>query len=290
MNKYLYCFCITIFLGCQSAQNPKVTNYQTIDYVTVGELMQTVETPYVIDLSNEKKHLVLIGCSHTRDTTSKEFTTIEQYFQELKPQIAFNEGGTVAEAKHYNSRGEAIRKNGETGLLKFLSDRAQIKMINGDISDSLEFAMMLKQYPKQELFLYYVMERLVVPYLGKAYGDKPFEQFYNEVVADWFVKPGIPLTKEKMGFAYFKQLYQKEIGRPFVLELNDDIEKFDFINGGDCKYCAIGRTSKEVRDKVLLDKIDRALDQYDRVIVTFGQAHALAIEPALKQIIARERK
>jgi hypothetical protein len=44
-----------------------------------------------------------------------------------------------------------------------------------------------------------------------------------------------------------------------------------------------------VRDSVLLSKIDRALDHYDRVMVTFGHGHALAVEPALQQIIDKKR-
>jgi hypothetical protein len=45
-----------------------------------------------------------------------------------------------------------------------------------------------------------------------------------------------------------------------------------------------------VRDSVLLTKIDQSLDRYDRVMVTFGHGHALAVEPALHQIINRRRK
>ena len=290
-KKYLFLICFSYLVGCQVAKNNRITVYQTLDYVTVGKIFPTVETPYVIDLINENKRLVLLGCSHTRDTTSKEFTAIEQYFQELQPQIALHEGPPLAEDKKYKTKVQAITNGGETGLLKYLSDSSKIKMLSGDLSDSLEFAITLQLYPKEELFLYYVMERLVNPYLNNAYGNRPFEEFYNEVIVEWFVKPGIPLRKKERSFEYFRQLYQKEIGRPFVLEANEDnFEKFDYVNGGDCKYCAIGRTSKEVRDKVLLDKIDQALDQYDRVIITFGHGHALAIEPALKQIIEKERK
>jgi hypothetical protein len=43
------------------------------------------------------------------------------------------------------------------------------------------------------------------------------------------------------------------------------------------------------RDSVLLAKIDQALNKYDRVMVTFGHGHALAIEPALRQLVRRRR-
>jgi hypothetical protein len=44
-----------------------------------------------------------------------------------------------------------------------------------------------------------------------------------------------------------------------------------------------------VRDSVLLTKIDKALDTHDRVMITYGHGHALAVEPALRQIINRKR-
>ena len=66
------------------------------------------------------------------------------------------------------------------------------------------------------------------------------------------------------------------------------MEAFDYVNPN-CKFCAIGRTSKMVRDSVLLSKSDNALDKHDRVMVTFGHGYALAVEPALRQIIERKR-
>ncbi|MEJ8800514.1 hypothetical protein [Pontibacter sp. H249] len=270
---------------------PEDKEYQMVDYVTVGQQFSSIETPYIIDLKKGNKRLVFIGCSHTRDTTSTEFTTIEKYFKELQPQITFNEGGQIPAAVNFQSRNDAIAKKGETGLLKYLSDKANIQMLNGDISDSLEFTLTLKEHPKDDLFLYYMIERLVVPYLNNAYGNKPFNELYSLVIESWFIKPGFPLSEEEKSIAYFKKLYQEKMGRPFVLEINEDnFEKFDYMNGGDCNFCAIGRTSKKARDIVLLEKIDQAFNHYDRVMVTFGHGHAMAIEPALKQIIEKARK
>lgn len=283
---------ILLFIGCRLPDDiDQYSKYTTLDYVEVGKLLDTIEPPYVIDLSHGAKRLVFIGCSHTRDSTDRQYAVIEQYFKEFKPQLALNEGGQLPKDLRFLSKSEAIGRNGENGFVKFLSDQSNIQMLNGDISDSLEFTITLQKHPKDDLFLYYMMERLVQPYLNRAYGDKPFEDLYSQVIESWFIKPGFPLAEQEKSFAYFKQLYLEKIGRPFVLEANyDNVERFDYINGGDCRFCAIGRTSKMVRDSVLLDKIDKALDQHDRIIITFGHGHALAVEPALKQIIAKERK
>jgi hypothetical protein len=262
-----------------------------IDYVEVGKGFDTVKTPHVIDLRNGNKRLVFVGCEHTRDTAHPQFAAIERYFNDLKPQIAFNEGGQVKDSVRYRSRHEAAAHNGETGCLKYFSDRAGIKMINGDITEREEFPITLRIHPREELFLYYVMERIVQPYLMGMHGNAPFEEIYEQQMNKWFVASGFPLAPEEQSADYFKGLFRKQVGAPFKPEVNfDNIEKFDYVNGGDCKFCAIGRTSKVVRDSVLLTKIDQSLDRYDRVMVTFGHGHALAVEPALHQIINRRRK
>jgi hypothetical protein len=54
-------------------------------------------------------------------------------------------------------------------------------------------------------------------------------------------------------------------------------------------FGAVGRASKEIRDQALLNKIDQALDRYDRVFVVFGGSHRVAVEPALKKIMEKRR-
>lgn len=262
----------------------------TIDYITVGKMMDSIQPPHVIDLRNGNKRLVFIGCDHNRDSTHPQFKTIEHYFNDLQPELAFNEGGQIPDSVHFNTAGLGIVKDGETGYLKYQCDKAGIHMMNGDISDSLEFTITLPRYAHDQLLLYYLMERLVIPYLWGAYGKVPFEEIYNKAIQKWFVKSGFPLTKDQQSINYFKQLYKQYTGHSFELKITPDIELFDYINGGDCRFCAIGRTSKMVRDSILLCKIDESLNTHNRVFVTFGHGHALAVEPALKQIINKHRE
>lgn len=258
-----------------------------VDYVEVGKMMDTIEAPYIIDVERGLKRIVFFGTVHVRDSTHRQFAILKKYFEDLQPQVAFNEGGQVSETTHYRSLNEAAEKRGETGSLKYLSDQAGIKLRNGDTEDSVEFAVTLEKHPKDKLFLYYVMERIVIPYVYGAYGEGNFKEKYEKFVQDWFVNNGYPLNSAEQDYSYFETLYRQYTGVDFKPELNVVIEQFDYINGGDCEFCAIGRTSKMVRDRVLLNKISQALETHNRIIVTFGYGHALAIEPALKQLISR---
>lgn len=285
----LYLSPVLLFMACgqPGSDKSKTAPYKMVDYVTVGKMMDTVKAPYIIDISNDKKRVIFIGCDHNYDPTHPQVTIIPRYFNALQPQIAFNEGGQVADSVHFSSPAEGAIRKGETGILKYLCDSLGIKMMNGDMDDSTEFSLMLKKYPHDKLFLYYVMERLVVPYLGGAYGKQPFEELYNKAINEWFVKPGFPLASDERSIDYFKQLFKKYTGHDFELKLTMDIELFDYINP-DCEFCAIGRSSKVVRDSMLLNKIELALKKYDRIIVTFGHGHVLAVEPALQTIIHRQ--
>lgn len=283
MKKYL-----VLAAGIVACHTPVKEKLHPIDYVTVGKMMDTIRPPYIIDIAHKNKRLVFIGCDHNRDSTHPQFKAIEQYFNDLKPGITFNEGGQWPDSTHFSSLNEAASRRGEPGCLKYLSDKAGIRMMNGDTEDSVEFSITLKKYPQDQLLLYYLMERLVIPYLYGAYGNEPIETVYNNAIENWFVKEGFPVTPQQKSFDGFKQLYQQYTGVPFEPKLTPEIEKFDYINGGDCRFCAIGRTSKMVRDSILLDKIDHALDKYNRVMVTFGHGHAIALKPALQQIMDRK--
>ena len=292
---FLLLLLLPLCWACQKPEKSQNIRYQTLDYLEVGKMYPTTKWPYIIDLKNGNKRLVFVGCDHVYgDTTHPQFAKIEQYFKDFKPQIAFNEGGQIT--KTYKTRNEAMLKNGETGLLKYCADKAGIKMMNGDMTDSIEFALMLKKIPREKLYLYYVMERIVCPYAMGAYRDKSFDENVKTKIQKWFVAEGFPLAKNEQDYKYVQKLHLKYLGKPLKYKGEDpltleafDLEAFDYINPN-CEFCAIGRVSKEVRDSVLLSKIEKAFLKHDRVIVTFGGGHALAVEPALKQLMAKQRK
>ncbi len=287
MNKLLL---VTTFLlllfSCKEKSKPEsITHYETVDYVKVGQLFDSIKPPYIIDVQNGKKRIVFIGCEHQADTNHPQFKAIEHYFEVMRPQIAFNEGGEDTE--HYATPIAGILKNGETGMLKYCSDKASIKMMDGDMSDSLQFAYTSSYHTQEEWYLYYMIERLIVPFYFDKNKTEPLDTVFSKTTKGYFTRNGFKMSAEQLTLDHFKKVYKKYMGQPFDIN-NFDMEAFDYVNDN-CKFCAIGRTSKIVRDSVLLTKIDNALDKYDRIIVTFGHGHALAVEPALRQIINRKR-
>ncbi len=251
-------------------------------------MMDSIQPPYIINVSNGKKRIVFIGCDHNNDSTHPQYKIIEKYAMDLQPQIAFNEGGQIADSIHYTSLNEAAFNDGETGALKFCADQLGIRMMNGDTPFKTELPLALQRHSKEELYLYYVMERFAIPYHYGAYGKKIFDNVFAENAVPYLLKNGFPLSADEQQFAYFKKIYQQNLQQEFNI-LKPDLEAFDYINDH-CRFCAVGRTSKMLRDSLLLDKIEVALKTNDRIMITFGHGHALAVEPALQEIISQQSK
>ncbi len=279
---------LSIFLlaGCKNSNEHKKEKLSARDYITVGEMMDTIKPPYIVDVSNGDKRIVFIGCDHNNDSTHPQFKIIEKYAKELRPQISFNEGGQIADSIHYASVNDGAAKDGETGVLKYCADKLQIKMMNGDISFKTEWPLTLKSHSKEELYIYYVMERFVIPHKYGAYGNKLIDSIFAQTTVPYLLKNNFPLSPAEQSFTYFKSLYKKNLQKDFD-STNPDIEAFDYVNDS-CKFCAVGRTSKMVRDSMLIGKIETALKTNNRILVTFGHGHALALEPVLKQLLMKK--
>jgi hypothetical protein len=289
MNKLLLVITfLSLLFSCkEKSKSEAITHYETMDYVKVGHLFDSIKPPYIIDVKNGNKRIVFIGCEHQMEANHPQFAAIETYFKALQPQIAFNEGGQWADSIHFKTTNAAIKRGGEAAILKYFSDSLGIKMMNGDMSDSLQFAFTSRYHTQEEWYLYYMIERVIIPFYYDKNKTEPLDTVFSKTTKGYFTRNGFKMSAEQLTLSHFKTVYKKYLGQPFDIN-NFDIEAFDYINDN-CKLCPIGRTSKIVRDSVLLSKIDKALNQYDRVIVTFGHGHALAVEPALRQIINRKR-
>lgn len=291
MKNLILLLLFALILGCKETPKKEVstpiTHFETRDYVVVGQMFDTIKTPYIIDVKNGNKRIVFIGCDHQMPDTHPQFKAIETYFNALKPQITFNEGGQWADSIRFKTIKAAILRGGESAILKYFSDSIGIKIMNGDMSDSLQFAYTSRYHTQEEWYLYYMIERSIIPYFFGKGKNEPLDSVFSKDAKGYFTRNGFKMTPEQLTFNHFKTVYKKYMGKAFERN-NFDMEAFDYVNPN-CHFCAIGRTSKIVRDSVLLTKIDKALDTYDRVMVTFGHGHALAIEPALRQIIERKR-
>lgn len=261
-------------------QSYKIVSYLKIKVDSLGNLPTN---PYVIDLKNKGKRLIVIGTQHTFDTLSPVFIAIEKAFTEFRPEIVINEGGILT--KTNSSRNSAITHRAELGLEKYLADKAGIKTFNGDMPAKMEFEELSKAYSKEEALVQFASERFIFPFVfGQFTGN--LEKNYDSIfIKQYLEKEGIQLTPEEKVFSYYKKLYQNYFHQPFSL---DSISMLDFAPFGTRNHFdKVTRKSKELRDVYLCKQTESQMKIYDRILVVFGGWHVLAIEPALSQIMNR---
>jgi hypothetical protein len=286
-----------VFLGIFSCQpETDQSSYKTIDYLTVRKKLDTLNVdmnkngyrPTVTVLKNGRKRLTFFGASHIRNTDAPQFRALEQAFLTQQPQIAFNEGGYIAKSKQYTSSERAIKSDGERGLLKYLCDRQHIAMLNGDMTTKDEFTALLNRFPKDQVYLYMAVERFLNPYRQGYIKGLSFEKAFQQEHVAYLEQNGFTLTAQEKTTTYLKSLYATYFHR--ALDLGNLVEVHDYYLTDPGIFGQIGRASKEVRDQALLVKIDKSLDDYDRVFVVFGGSHWVAVQPGLQYIIDKPRK
>jgi hypothetical protein len=292
-------FAILCF-SCTKEKREGLKDYTVHDYRTVKLYLDTLNakmqaqldstgtwTMEYTDLSHGKKRLIFFGSSHVRDISHPQFKQIVNAFNKLNPQIAFNEGGQVPENRKYATIDSAILADGETGVLKYLCDSASIKMMNGDMENREEFAALQKEFPTDQIYLYLAVERFLDGYRRGHYPGIALEQAWKDKFISYLVESDFKLSLEAQSLDSLKSLYKKYLGKEFSLDSLEHVYEYYLVNDG--PLGDVSRGTKVVRDRALLEKIDKALDQYDRVFVVFGGSHRIAVEPALKQIMTKPR-
>jgi len=286
-NKNITVGLFILFLAAYSCKTNHTDNYKLISYleIKVDSLGNLPINPYVLNFKKGNKELLIIGTQHTYDTLSPMFTKIEQLFYDFKPDLIINEGGNLT--KTYTDRNSAIKKSAELGLEKYLADKAGIKTYNGDEPFGLEFEELSKAYSREEAILFFGSERFVFPYAFGQYQGEIDTNYVNNFINKDYQKGNINLTDKEKTFDYYKQLYKKYFKTEFSLDTISQLYFSPFSTRN--HFCDVTRKSKEFRDRYLLGQIEEQLKIHNKVMVVFGGWHILAIEPALKQIMDRQK-
>ena len=286
---YLICI-LHLLISCNDNQKNEasvIRKFKTKSYLDIklDSFGHLPSNPYIIKFEKKEKSITFCGVEHltdNSDVTNKMFQDIEKSFLKTNPSIAINEGGYV-DGKKYASKREAILKDGEIGLLKYLSDSLKIKTVNGDPEIDYELKELSKLYSKKEFLTYIITERLLWSlYDSKVTNYDSIVSNYDKFLANYIIKKGkLSLSPNEKTFDYFRKNYQELVGRPFDINSLKPTNPFD-KNG---KFQEIGRKSKEIRDQFLLQKTNQLLKTNNRVYIVFGGWHLLTCKPGMHQII-----
>jgi hypothetical protein len=228
-------------------------------------------TPYIVELTHADRHLLLFGGPHTTDPAHPTFDHIETAFVRFAPSLALHEGTPPAVEP---LREIAIRRHGESGLVRHLAARAGIETASMDIELEDEARLLRRSLPLDEALLFLVVRQLA------SYNRKTARPDFSGYFGDFFerIAPGLGLAT--IEWSMIEAAHQRLVGRRLVVgsvtALETDPTRSEQLTQ------RIATFSNRMRDEHMLAALLAALELHPRVFATVGVSHAVMLEPALR--------
>jgi len=228
--------------------------------------------PYVVDIARGGSRLVLFGVRHTTDPADPIFDQIEAAFLSVSPALALHEGTPPAVE---SDREIAIRRHGESGLVRHLAARATIETASMDIPLAEEAGLLLDAIAPGDALVFLVVRQLA------SYNRKTAPPDFDAYFGDFFglIAPALGI---QIDWPLTEREHLRLLGRPLAAPKVTAFETDPL--GDDLPTQRIARVSNRLRDEYMLQRLVAALDQHARVFATVGVSHAVMIEPALAAI------
>lgn len=250
------------------------------DYLRLKGSTKFDSAPYVWERKEGRKHIVVIGTSHLLDPQSPMYQRMAAIFERVQPQFILHES-TVPDDLATETRDQAIRRGADLGFTVQLARQLGIPTESADAPAREELKELLAHHSASEVFVYLVATRLVGSYRNPNMKEAASE--YPAFFASQIVGNGVSVQKGWESWAGFLREYRRIDGRSLAAKTWDPRLLDPTLNMG--RLNAVARTSDALRDRYLLVAIRRSLQKYDRVVVVFGSAHVVALEPALEGVL-----
>lgn len=243
-----------------------------------------ISTPYIIELKNPNKQLVIIGSNHSNNPKDELFSIIDSLFHQTKPQFALNEGG---EFEIFNTRDSTILNSWEPGFLMFLCQKDGVLRKSIEPPFNLECSNILKKHANEEVFLFYAY-RNAIQLRGQKINLKTVDLhaelsvYLNSIGEYFFNNSDVELEYKQV----FNSLYKKQFG----IEFNFNDLRYNQISPlqNNSNLNQINRDIADFRDMHMIQEMQKYLIIYDRVFVVLGVSHVIRQEPVIRSYFEKK--
>jgi hypothetical protein len=232
-------------------------------------------SPYLVEVGREDSRLVLLGGHHTTDPADPLFGNIDAAFARLAPTFALHEGTPPAIEPE---REIAIRRHGESGLVRHLAAHAGIGTASMDIPLVEEAGLLRRRIGAQLALVFLVVRQLA------SYNRKTARPDFGAYFGEFFDTIGPALALETIDWPLIEAEHVRLLGRPLVSGQVTGLETNPMLD--DLPTQRIARWSNRRRDEYMLRRLLEALRRHERVFATVGVTHAVMLEPALRAGVA----
>jgi hypothetical protein len=227
-------------------------------------------TPYRVDVTRSGTRLLLLGVRHSTDPADQVFDEIEAAFVDFAPTLALHEGTPPAVEPR---RELAIRRHGESGLIRHLAARSGIETESMDIPLAEEARLLRQEIGAGDALVFLVVRQLA------SYNRKSAPPDFDAYFADFF---GLiaPALEMEIDWPRIDGEHRRLLGhslRPAAVTALQTDPMFD-----DLPTQRISRLSNRLRDEHMLRRMIDRMTAHSRVFATVGVSHAVMLEPALR--------
>ncbi len=275
MKFILICF-VFLKISCSNISlNESLIRHWSLDY----QKQESYEAPYISVFSKNDKQLIFVAADHENSMDSKTFKTIEQVILKEKPDFLILEGFQNNEEvspqwyidyanKCSTSR---FRKCGEPSYAAFIANQKNIPFAGGEIKDTM-ILKGLNEIGFQEIDVvgFYLLR--MIPQLKKQKKIDITNQISQ--ISKYLTRFSNNLnTPNIVTFNQFKEWYElhSSLKRSYL-----DLGSMDVapINGSAGTYFQkISAHIGMIRERYLVQLIDKSLKKYNKVLVIYGAGH-----------------
>lgn len=275
---YLVLIVIVVTTSCSNDGHKEKKHQNTTkpQILTFSELEKIdYQLPYILELTNGNKHLVMYGCKHSFSPLDTMLIDIQNKFEKLNPDFAFNEGGNWP---IYNSRNETVMKSGEQGFLRFLCKKNNVPVRSYEPKSVEEYEYLVSKFEKDDVLLMYFCRQIVQIQNRQDIGD--FKEFIVNNYLTGLKNSGLPIDNPQNEYyklvENYKHLFKTEINwKEFNPENVLPIYNNTILN-------EINRASVNYRDLHIVSEIINELERNDKVFVLIGGSHVIKQEALIK--------
>ena len=229
--------------------------------------------PYVLDIpAKGGGRLVYVGSDHTTDPDSLSIKTIETLWGQVRPELAFNEGGHPPVAA---TREEAIRL-GEAALVRYLAAKGDVPVDSLDPLRSQLAARLNPIFGAELVKLSFVLSQVRHHRINPT---EPFEVRMNRTFAILNTTPGLegrPRTMEELAVVFCEKFPEIESFRHVPESWADPVKNVSVMN-------ELGRRMSEERDRFMVELLVRRVREGKRVFAVVGASHVVMQERAIRE-------
>ncbi len=239
--------------------------------LTLDEYSEVIDEharPYVYEVEGDKGAVLMYGAEHTRDPQDPQIPDIEREWNEFGPTVALVEGRLDFLMEGFM---DPVEELGEGGWVNKLARDNGIPVYSWELPREQEVAMMLEDFPKERVALFYILR----PYVGNLRFGKPDDPdaFLEEYIRERTKIPGLEGTFTSV--EDIDRVWQRDFaGLPDWRDTSDQYGWPGYLQ--DLAYGA-----NTVRDEHLTKLIIYLVKNGERVFVVAGSAHAVSLDDAL---------